>query len=72
MYEMWCWRRMENISWIDRVKNQEVQYAEKDERNGLHTVKRRKDKWIGHILRRSSLLKHVIQGKREGKTMEKR
>jgi hypothetical protein len=23
-FEMWCWRRMENISWIDHVRNEEV------------------------------------------------
>jgi hypothetical protein len=23
-FEMWCWRRMEKISWTDRVRNEEV------------------------------------------------
>ena len=23
-FEMWCWRRMENIGWIDRVTNGKV------------------------------------------------
>jgi hypothetical protein len=23
-FEMWCWRRMEKISWIDHVRNEEV------------------------------------------------
>jgi hypothetical protein len=23
-FKMWCWRRMEKISWIDRVRNEEV------------------------------------------------
>ena len=23
-FEMWCWRRMEKISWTDRVKYEEV------------------------------------------------
>jgi hypothetical protein len=34
----------------------------------LHTIKRRKANWIGHILRRNCLLKHVIEGKLEGST----
>ena len=38
----------------------------KDERNILQTIKIRKVTWIGHILRRSCLLKHVIEGKIEG------
>ena len=33
----------------------------------LQTIKRRKVNWIGHILRRNCLLKHVIEGKREGR-----
>jgi hypothetical protein len=39
----------------------------KEERNILHTVKRRDGNWIGHILRRNCLLKHVIEGKVKGK-----
>jgi hypothetical protein len=33
----------------------------------LHTIKRRKANWIGHILRRNCLLKHVIERKLEGR-----
>jgi hypothetical protein len=36
------------------------------ERNILQTVERTKANWIGHILRRNCLLKHVIEGKTEG------
>jgi hypothetical protein len=32
-----------------------------------YTIKRRNAKWIGHILRRNCLLKHVIEGKVEGR-----
>jgi hypothetical protein len=63
--EMWCWRRMEKISWTDRVKY-EVLHRVKEDRNILHTIKRRKANWTGHILRRNCLLKHVIEGKIEG------
>jgi hypothetical protein len=62
-FEMWCWRRMEKISWTDRVTNEEVLQRVKEERNILHTIKRRKGNWIGHILRRDCLLKHVIEGR---------
>jgi hypothetical protein len=64
---MWCWRRMEKISWTDRVRNEEVLHRVKEERNILHTIKRIKVNWIGHILRRNCLLKHVIEGKLEGR-----
>jgi hypothetical protein len=39
----------------------------KDVRNILNAIKRRKAKWIGHVLHRNCLLKHVIEGKTEGK-----
>ena len=46
----------------------------KEERNILHTVKRRKANWIGHILRMKCLLKQVTEEKIEesdGKTWTK-
>jgi hypothetical protein len=58
---------MEYISWTDRVRNEEVLSTVKEERNILHTVKRSKANWTGHILRRNCLLKHVIDGKIEGR-----
>jgi hypothetical protein len=58
---------MEKISWTDRVKNEKVLHTVKKEKNILHTVNRRKDNWIGHILRRNCLIKHVIEGKIEGR-----
>jgi hypothetical protein len=64
-FEIWCWRRMEKISWTDRVRNEEVLHRVKN-RNVLHTINRRKANWIGHILSRNCPLKHVIEGKIEG------
>jgi hypothetical protein len=66
-FEMWCWRRMEEMSWTDSVRNEEVLRGVKEERNTLHKIKRRNDNWIGHILRRNCLLKHVIEGKIDGR-----
>jgi hypothetical protein len=39
----------------------------KEERNILRTIKSRKANWIGHILGRNCLLKHVIEGKLEAR-----
>jgi hypothetical protein len=50
------------------VRNEEVLHRVKEERNIVHTIKGRKANWIGHILRRNCLLKHVIEGKLEGRT----
>jgi hypothetical protein len=38
-----------------------------EERNILHTIKRRKVNSVGHVLSRSCLLKHVIKENIEGK-----
>jgi hypothetical protein len=62
--DMWYRRRMENISWADRVRN-EVLHRVKKERDILHTRKRRKPNWIGHILLRKCLLKQVKGGQRK-------
>jgi len=53
---------MKKIRWTDCVRNEEVLKRIKDERNILHTIKIRKANWIGHILRRNCLIKHVIEG----------
>jgi hypothetical protein len=53
------------IIWTESVKN-EVFHRDKQQRNILHTGKK-KEVWIGHILRRNCFLKHVIEGKTEGK-----
>ena len=37
-----------------------------EQRNILHEIRKRKAKWIGHILRRNCLLKQVIEGKVKG------
>jgi hypothetical protein len=65
-FEMRCWRRMEKIIWTDRVID-EVLHRVKEATNIIHTIKRRKANWIGHIFRRNCLLKHVIEGKLDGR-----
>ena len=64
---MWCWRRMEKISWTDHVRNEEVLLRVNEQTNILHEKRKWKANWIGHILRRNCLLKQVIEGKIKGK-----
>ena len=66
-FEMWCWRRMEKISWNDHVRNEEVLLRVKEQRNILHEISKRKANWIGHILRRNCLLQRGIEGKIKGR-----
>ena len=65
-FEMWCWRRMEKISWTDHVRNEEALFQVNEQRNILHAIRKRKANWIGHILRRNCLLKQVIEGMIKG------
>ena len=55
------------ISWTDRVRNEEVSHRVIKERNVLRTVVSRKAKWIGCVLRRNCLLQHVVKGNIEGR-----
>jgi hypothetical protein len=53
---------MEKISWTDRVRNEKVLHRVKEERNILHTIKRRKANWTGHVFRTNCILKHFTEG----------
>jgi hypothetical protein len=65
-FKMWCWRRMEKISWTDHVRNEDVLLRAKEQRKILHETRKRKPNWIGHILRRSCLLQRVTEGRIQG------
>jgi hypothetical protein len=64
-FKMWYWRRMQKISWTDRVRI-EVLFRVKEQRNILHEIRKSKANWIGHILRRNCLLQQIIEGKIKG------
>ena len=63
---------MENISWTDHVRNEEVLLRVNEQRNILHEIRKQKDNWIGQILRRNCLLQQVIDGKIKGQIEVKR
>jgi len=63
-FEMCCRREMGQTNWTDRMRNEGVLRIVKEERNILHTIKRRAN-CIGHILRRDCLLKYVTERKVE-------
>ena len=54
---------MQEISWPDHVRNEEVLLTVNEQRKILHEISKRKANWIGHILRRNCLLQRVIEGK---------
>jgi hypothetical protein len=65
-FEMWCWRKMEKVSWTDHMRNENVLLRVKEQRNILHEIRKRKANWFGHILCRICILQRVIEGKIQG------
>ena len=57
---------MEQISWTDHVREEEVLLRVKEQRNILQEIRKQKANWIGHILRRNCLLQQVTEGKIQG------
>jgi hypothetical protein len=55
-FEIWYWRRMEKITWSEKVTNEQVLELIGEKRTILNYILRRKANWIGHILRRNWLL----------------
>ena len=53
--EMWFYRRMLNISYLDRVTNEEVLHREQTEQQLLKIIERRQLKFLGHYIRREKL-----------------
>jgi hypothetical protein len=52
----------------EKRKTKEILHRVKEERSIARKIKRSKANWIGHILLRSCLLRHVIEGKIEERT----
>ena len=65
--EMCSWRRMEKISWTEKISNEEVLKRIGEERQLMSLIRTRKRKWIGHSIRGEGLLKEVIKERMEGK-----
>jgi hypothetical protein len=59
---------LEKISWSDHVRNEVLRVQRlKEDRDILHTINGRKATRISHMWRGNYLLKHVIEGKLEGR-----
>lgn len=65
--EMWIWRRLEKISWEDKISNVEVLDRVGETRCLIRTICQRKKNWIGHVLRGEGLLRDVLEGRMLGK-----
>ena len=65
-FEIWIWRRMEKIGRTERMSNDVLRLVG-EERCMLDVIAKKKETWIGHVVRGDGLLKLVIEGRMEGK-----
>jgi len=66
-FEMWIWRRMERISWMEHRTNEEILQMMDEKRSLIGVIQSRQRNWLGHILRGDSLLRTIIEGRMERK-----
>ncbi len=66
-FEMWIWRRMERISWMEHRTNEEILKMVDEKRSLIGIIRSRQRNWLGHIMRGDSLLRTIIEGRMEGK-----
>ncbi|XP_069992308.1 uncharacterized protein [Penaeus vannamei] len=64
--EMWIYRRMKKISWIEKKTNKEVLEMVGEERNLLKTIRQRQLRFVGNITREDSIEKLSLEGRVEG------
>ena len=61
-FEMWRYRRMKNIKWMDRVTNKKVLGRIGERRTLWKSLKKRRGQMTGHTLRHGGLLRDILEG----------
>ena len=64
--EMWIYRRMLRVSYMDRITNGEILRRVGEKRLLLRTVKQRQLQYFGHLIRAGGLQRLLLEGKVEG------
>ena len=60
--DLWCYRRLLRISWVKKIKNEEVIRRSGCQRRLIDIINERKLKFIGHVLRSEHLSKLLLTG----------
>src|SRR6218665_3545927 len=50
-FEMWIWRRLEKISWMEHRTNEEILKMVDEKRSLIGIIRSRQRNWLGHIMR---------------------
>ena len=65
-FEIRCWRKMEKIGRTERVRSEVVHRVNWGNQYSTYNKKTTSEaNWIGHVVGRNCLLKHIIEGKIE-------
>ena len=60
--QLWCYRRLLRISWVKKIRNEEVIRRSGCQRRLIDVINERKLKFIGHVLRSEHLGKLLLTG----------
>ena len=67
-FEVWCWRRLLRVPWIERRSNQSIEKEIRPQYSLEGMLLKLKHQYFGHLIRRTdSLEKTLMLGKTEGK-----
>ena len=66
-FEMWIFRRMLKISYTEHKSNDAVLKLMKTEKQLINTIKQRKCRYFGHLIRRDGLQRLLLEGRINGK-----
>ena len=64
---MWLWRKVLNITWSNKVCNEEVLRRVGEERAIISVINRRQRVWLGYTLRHGDHVPLVTEGRIPGK-----
>ena len=67
-FEMWCYKRMINIKWMDGITNEEALGRIGERRTLWKSLRKRRGQMMGHTLRHGGLLRDILVGE-AGKKM---
>ena len=57
---MWVWRKMENLKWVDRIRNEDGLKKAKEERLIMRKIRKRKGNC--HATREERIITVVLEG----------
>ena len=61
-FEMWAYRRIGKISWIEKRKNEEVLEMLCIKRSIMENIKKQRLLYLGHVKRHNSIMKQTLEG----------